>query len=83
MQIDIYTVDYCPYCRKALNFLNERGITYNHHDITSNEDEMRKKLGEMYNIQGDVTVPQIIVDGKRIGGYTDMIALNEQNALPF
>ena len=83
MQIDIYTVDYCPYCHKALKFLNSRGVEYNHHDITANETEMRKELGQKYNIQGDVTVPQIIVDGKRLGGYTDMIALADQNALPF
>lgn len=83
MQIDIYTVDYCPYCHKALKFLNARGVEYKHHDITKNETEMRKKLGEMYNIQGDVTVPQIIVDGNRLGGYTDMIALADKNALPF
>ncbi|UKI42551.1 MAG: hypothetical protein L6V95_06500 [Candidatus Melainabacteria bacterium] len=31
-----------------------------------------KKIGEYYKIEGDVTVPQIIVDNQRIGGYDDI-----------
>lgn len=74
MNAEIYTVDYCPYCKKALAFFDEHNIQYTRHRIDDNEAQMRKKLGEMYNIKGDVTVPQIIIDGKRIGGYTDLIA---------
>ncbi len=65
----IYTVDYCPFCKKAELLLNERGIKYKKIDITQNEDEYRKKLGDYYDIQGKVTVPQIIIGGKRIGGF--------------
>ncbi len=83
MNIELYTVDYCPYCKKALSFLNEKGVEYKNHDITENEDEMRKELGEKYDIKGYVTVPQIIVDGKNIGGYTDMINLYSTGALKF
>ncbi|HIQ88258.1 TPA: glutaredoxin 3 [Candidatus Galligastranaerophilus faecipullorum] len=74
MNAEIYTVDYCPYCKKALAFFDEHNIQYTRHRIDDNEAQMRKKLGEMYDIKGDVTVPQIIIDGKRIGGYTDLIA---------
>ena len=74
MNAQIYTVDYCPYCKKALAFFDEHNIQYTRHRIDDNEAQMRKKLGEMYDIKGDVTVPQIIIDGKRIGGYTDLIA---------
>lgn len=73
-KIEIFTVNYCPYCKKALAFLKENDIEFKQIDITDNEDEMRKKIGEFYNINGDVTVPQIIVDGVRIGGYDDMMA---------
>lgn len=74
MNVEIYTVDYCPYCKKALAFFDEHNIQYTRHRIDDNEAQMRKKLGKMYDIKGDVTVPQIIIDGKRIGGYTDLIA---------
>lgn len=72
-KIEIYTVDYCPYCHKALAFFKENNIEYEQHDITQNEKEMRQKLGEKFEIKGDVTVPQIIADGKRIGGYSEII----------
>ena len=83
MKIELYTVDYCPYCHKALKFLDEHNVDYVNHDITDNEQEMRCELGRKYNIQGDVTVPQIFVNGKRIGGYTDMIKLYDTGELHF
>jgi len=73
-KIEIYTVNYCPYCKKAVAFLKEHNINFKQIDITENEAEMRRKLGEYYNIQGDVTVPQIIVNGTRLGGYDAMMA---------
>ncbi|MBQ2870882.1 glutathione S-transferase N-terminal domain-containing protein [bacterium] len=83
MKVELYTVDYCPYCKKALQFLDEKKVEYINHDITQNEDEMRAKLGIKYDIKGDVTVPQIIINDKRIGGYTDMMALYENGELNF
>lgn len=83
MKVELYTVDYCPYCKKALQFLDEKKVEYINHDITQNEEEMRAKLGIKYDIKGDVTVPQIIINDKRIGGYTDMMALYENGELNF
>ena len=83
MNAEIYTVDYCPYCKKALAFFDEHNIQYTRHRIDDNEAQMRKKLGEMYDIKGDVTVPQIIIDGKRIGGYTDLIAAYDNRDIKF
>ena len=83
MNVEIYTVDYCPYCKKALAFFDEHNIQYTRHRLDDNEAQMRKKLGEMYDIKGDVTVPQIIIDGKRIGGYTDLIAAYDNGDIKF
>ena len=83
MNAEIYTVDYCAYCKKALAFFDEHNIQYTRHRIDDNEAQMRKKLGEMYDIKGDVTVPQIIIDGKRIGGYTDLIAAYDNGNTKF
>lgn len=83
MNAEIYTVDYCPYCKKALAFFDAHNIQYTRHRIDDNEAQMRKKLGEMYDIKGDVTVPQIIIDGKRIGGYTDLIAAYDNGDIKF
>lgn len=83
MKVKIYTVDYCPFCRKALEFLKEKGVNFEQIRIDDDETAMRKKLGEMYNIKNDVTVPQIIIDGKHIGGYDDMKRMYEDGELVF
>ncbi len=77
----IYTLDYCPYCKKAEMLLNSKGISYKKIDVTQNEEEHRKKLGEYYDIQGRVTLPQIIIDGKRIGGFDVLEKLDNSGQL--
>lgn len=83
MNVEIYTVDYCPFCKKAIAFLDEHKVNYTRTRIDDNEDTWRKKLGEMYSIKGDVTVPQIIIDGKRIGGYTDLMEAYNKGEIKF
>lgn len=79
--IVIYTVDYCPYCKKAEMLLNNKGVQYKNINITSNEEEYRNKLGEYYGIEGRVTVPQIIIGGKRIGGFDVLEKLENSGEL--
>jgi glutaredoxin 3 len=80
-EVVIYTVDYCSFCKKALMLLKEKNIPYKEIDISSNEEEYRNKLGEYYDIQGKVTVPQIIIGGKRIGGFDMLEKLNDSGEL--
>ncbi len=77
----IYTLDYCPYCKKAEMLLNKIGVDYKKIDVTQNEDEHRKKLGEYYDIQGRVTLPQIVIGGKRIGGFDVLEKLHNSGQL--
>ena len=74
-----YTVDYCPYCKKAKALLKEKGVDFEDVDITANEDEMREKIAEISG--GRTTVPQIFINGVHIGGYTDLKALNDSGKL--
>lgn len=83
MSIEIYTLSYCPYCAAAKRFFDEREMKYTEYQLDGNEDEEFRKLQKKFNIQNEVTVPQIIVNGKRIGGYTDMMALLEEGKLKF
>ncbi len=77
----IYTVDYCPYCKAALKFLKEHNVNFEQVRIDDDEENMRRQLGEKYRIEGTVTVPQIILNGEHIGGYTDMIRRYEKGDL--
>lgn len=74
----IYTTDYCPYCRRAEAFLKDKGVAFKNVDVT-NDPETREKLVEM--TQGLRTVPQIFIDGKSIGGYSDMMTLHSKGQL--
>lgn len=80
-EVVIYTVDYCPYCKKAEMLLNSKNIDYKKIDITKNEEEYRDRLGKYYDIQGKVTVPQIIIGGKRIGGFDILEKLDNSGEL--
>lgn len=71
--IEIYTLDYCPYCQKAKFFLDELNIKYKEYSCEENEEKMRAKLKEKYNLSNLATFPQIIIDGVNIGGYSDLI----------
>ena len=80
-EIVVYSVDYCPFCKKAEMLLKEKNLNYKKIDISSNEKEYRNKLGEYYDIKEPVTVPQIIIGGKRIGGYDVLEKLNNSGEL--
>lgn len=62
-QIQIYTTDYCYYCRVAKSLLDDAKIPYEEINI-SQTPEMRDVLVQK---TGEWTVPQIFVDGKYIG----------------
>lgn len=72
-QVEIYTLDYCPFCQKAKFFLDELGINYKEIPCDDSEDEKREELTEKFNLKELATFPQIIIDGKNIGGYSDLI----------
>ncbi|MDY6896847.1 MAG: glutaredoxin domain-containing protein [Cyanobacteriota bacterium] len=57
----------CPWGLKAVNLLNEKGIDFEDHKLTSREeiDEFKAK----YHVE---TTPQIFSGEERIGGYTDL-----------
>jgi len=74
-----YTVDYCPYCKKAKALLREKGVDFEDVDITANEDEIREKLSGITG--GRTTVPQIFINGVHIGGYTDLKVLDDSGKL--
>ena len=67
--LDVYTRPTCIWCIRAKELLNSKGIPFKNLDI--NDDEFRKELNE--KAPGIKTIPQIFKDGKRIGGYEDLV----------
>ena len=76
-EIIIYTTTYCPYCTRAKALLDKKRVKYT--EINVIDDEEKRK--EMIEKSGRTTVPQIFINGKHIGGYDDLYALEEKGEL--
>ena len=77
MQIKIYTKAYCSYCYAAKNLLTKRGLAFEENELSGNltaEQEMR-------DLTGGTTVPQILIDGTPIGGFTELVELDRTGQL--
>ena len=66
---DMYTRPTCFWCVRAKHLLESKGISYR--DLDINNDDLRKEL--KIKAPGIKTIPQIFKDGKRIGGYEDLV----------
>jgi len=75
--IQIYSLQWCPYCIKAKALLHAKGIPYRETDVTSD----RSLALEMIERSGRNSVPQIFVDGELVGGYDDLAHLSATGEL--
>ena len=76
MKVEIYSKPQCPYCDMAKNLAEQKGydLTYKMLD----QDFNREQLMEVFTPAR--TFPQIIVDGNKIGGYTEFKAIVDGNS---
>lgn len=72
MKAVLYTKPTCPFCIRAKALLDEKGIEYEDHDI-SHDPERRDQISA--SVGGHRTVPMIFLDGKFIGGNSELQAL--------
>ena len=82
-KVEIYTLDYCPYCQKAKIFFQEHNIPYNEIRCEDDEDNKRIELKEKFNLKELATFPQIVVNGVHVGGYSDLIAKYSSKEIVF
>ena len=76
-KIQIYTTRWCGYCVRAKALLRSKGFEFE--EISLDDDPaFRQKLHEL---TGGWTVPQILIDGEPIGGYTELWRLDRDGRL--
>jgi GrxC family glutaredoxin len=75
-KVTVYTTDYCPFCDAAKSFLKAKGIPFEEIDVSSHEKKiaLKKRTGWM-------TVPQIFIGDHLIGGYQELVALDQMGEL--
>ena len=75
-RIEIYFKTWCPYSRKALALLSNKGVPFDAIDVTSD----RVREAEMIDRSGRTSVPQIFFDGKPVGGSDELSAFVDSGA---
>jgi glutaredoxin 3 len=76
-RIRIYSTRWCGYCVRAKALLDDKGIPYE--DVSLDDDpDFRRHL---FDLTGGWTVPQVLIDGTPIGGYTELWRLEKSGAL--
>ena len=68
MKVEIYSIPNCPYCSKAKMLSEQKG----HKTIYKMMGEDFQAPDVMKLFPGARTFPQIVVDGEKIGGYTEL-----------
>ncbi|MEE9166188.1 MAG: glutaredoxin domain-containing protein [Candidatus Neomarinimicrobiota bacterium] len=75
--VRIYTTSWCSYCINAKRLLRENGIEFQEIDI----EQAGISRKDLEKLTGRMTVPQIVVGDRPVGGYDDLLILAEQGEL--
>lgn len=68
MQAVVWSKDSCPLCVQAKGLLKQRGIEFEERNI--NKDWTKEQL--MDAVPDARTLPQIFLDDKLVGGFTEL-----------
>lgn len=76
-EVVIYTTRWCGYCRSAVRLLDRKQVRYENKDVTSDPATRRW----LVDTTGRTTVPQVFINGRSVGGYDDIAALDARGEL--
>lgn len=69
MEVVVFSKTVCPYCVQAKAFLKKNDIEYTEKNL--DDDEIRTAFYTEH--AGVRSVPQIFIDGERIGGFQELV----------
>ena len=73
----MYTTRWCGFCVRAKALLESRGLPYE--EISLDDDPAFCQT--VFEATGGWTLPQILIDGRPIGGYTELRRLDREGRL--
>jgi glutaredoxin 3 len=76
--VEIYTKFGCPYCVRAKQLLDSKGVRYTEYDISTGG---AKRAEMVARAPGARTVPQVFINDMAIGGSDDLRALESAGKL--
>ena len=77
-KIEVYSTAYCPYCMRAKALLRAKGVEYLEIDV---DDDPTLRVEMVKRAGGRRSVPEIFINGRLIGGYDELRALEDKGAL--
>lgn len=77
MNVVMYTKSGCVNCDRAKQLLKSKGLEYSELDIEAEEN--RRKLD--FSVPGIRQMPQIFIEGQRVGGFAGLQAALKQVGL--
>ena len=76
--VKMYTTAVCPYCIRAKQLLNAKGVAHIE-EVRIDTDPAAR--AHMMEITGRRTVPQIFIGETHVGGCDDLVALDAKGGL--
>ncbi len=76
-RVQIYTTRWCGYCVRAKALLDSKGVEYE--ELSMDDDPHFRQT--VFDLTGGWTVPQILIGGRPIGGYTELWRLEKDGRL--
>ncbi len=77
-RVKVFSTSICPICEKTKSLLSKWGIPYDEARIDT-DMAARREFTRITN--GARTVPQIAIDGKWIGGFSELTELHMEDEL--
>ena len=77
-EVTIYATTFCPYCVRAKQLLERKGVAYKEINLSNEAPEVRVELMQRTNHR---TVPQIFIKDQFIGGFDQLYALEREGKL--
>ncbi|HEY8591593.1 MAG TPA: glutaredoxin 3 [Sphingomicrobium sp.] len=76
--IEIYTKSFCPYCWRAKELLDSKGLKYTEIPVDMGGEQRQQMI---QRAKGRTTVPQIFIRETHVGGCDDLFALERSGRL--
>ena len=76
-RVELYTAPFCANCDRARELLERAGVAFAEIDLSRDLE----RCCELEALTGGRSTPQIVIDGRPIGGYAELAALDRTGGL--
>ena len=75
--VKIYSTSWCPSCISAKRLLEDNDIKFKEINI----EEVGISREQLFEMTGGMSVPQVIINDKSVGGFAELLDLSQSGEL--